>query len=33
MKKNNYENVDKENRTPKVAIYIRVGNREQLILI
>ncbi|MBU5426889.1 hypothetical protein KQI41_10750 [Tissierella pigra] len=28
--KNNYKNIDKENRTPKVAIYIRVGGMEQL---
>lgn len=30
MKKNNYENIDKENKTPKIAIYIRVGSMEQL---
>ncbi len=32
MKKNNYENEDREKRTLKAAIYIRVGSREQLNL-
>lgn len=30
MKRNNYENVDREKRARKVMIYIRVGNKEQL---
>lgn len=30
MEKNNYENVNEEKKTPKVAIYIRVGCVEQL---
>jgi len=32
MKKNNHKNVENEKRTPKIAIYIRVGSREQLNL-
>lgn len=32
MKKNNYENVDREKRNLKVATYIRVGSMEQLNL-
>lgn len=30
MKKNNHKNVDREKRTSKIAIYMRVGSREQL---
>mgnify|MGYP001017624191 CR=1 FL=1 len=30
MKNNNHKNVDREKRTLKVAIYIRVGSIEQL---
>lgn len=32
MEKNNFENNDKEKRTLKAVIYIRVGNIEQLSL-
>ena len=32
MKKNNFKNNDREKRTLKAAIYIRVGNTEQLSL-
>ena len=32
MKKNNFENNDRGKRTLKAAIYIRVGNIEQLSL-
>lgn len=32
MEKNNFENNDREKRTLKAAIYIRVGNIEQLNL-
>lgn len=29
MEKNNHKNIDKENKVPKVGIYIRNGNIEQ----
>jgi hypothetical protein len=32
MKKNNFENSDRENRTLKAVMYIRVGSTEQLSL-